>query len=1224
MNQQSQRVYTDFPVVGIGASAGGLKALREFFSGMSADSGLAFVVIQHLDPTHQSMTPELLARCTAMTVAQVEDQMKVEPNCVYVIPPNTSLAIEDTTLHLGEPVLHRGMRMPMDHFFRSLAADRQHGAIGIVLSGTGTDGTLGINEIKGAGGMVMAQSPETAEYDGMSRSAIASGSVDHVLPVAEMPEVLLKYVECAYIRDLHAPETLVEKEPDHFHAILALLKTRTKFDFRGYKRGTLLRRINRRMGLNQVTDLADYVAFLREHSKEVTQLYRDLLIGVTNFFRDPEAFQALDEQVISKLVEDKPPDATLRVWVPGCASGEEAYSLAMLLTEHLHRIEKGCPLQVFGSDVDEDALGIARAGRYPENIAGDIPPDRLRRFFSREGQSYRVTNLLREPVVFARQNLITDPPFSRLDLISCRNLLIYLQPDVQRKVLSLFHFALEEAGCLFLGSAETVGQQTHLFQPVSTKWRIYRRVGVKPHHAVELPLVQGAVDRQKAPDTPEESRPVANRPAQLTERLLLEDDVRAAVLINAQHQILYTHGPVDRYLKQPSGVPSDDLSACVREGLLTQLRGAIQQALEQQESVEARDAHVRRNGDYHPTRFTVRPVKQPKSGVLLLITFEPDEAAASQPAVPEPGSQDESPLVRQLEHELEATKQELRHTVEDAESSNEELKAANEEVMSINEELQSTNEELETSKEELQSVNEELITVNSQLESKVRELEAVHDDMTNLLNSTDIATLFLDQQGHIKRFTPAMAKLINVIDSDVGRPISDIANPFSNGELQEDVRSVLNVLSPVTREVHTQGGRWYLRRILPYRTQDNRINGVVVTFTDITERQQANATMQEAKEAAERANHSKSQFLAAASHDLRQPLQTVSLLNEVLSTSVEQEAAVHTIDRQRSAIDAMQELLDALLDISKLEAGAVTPEIREFQIAPVLASMRSKFESQAEAKGLRLRVAPCALTVRSDPSLLEQIIQNLLVNAIKHTETGRVLLGCRRRGPELCIGVWDTGVGIPHDQLERIFESFYQLDNPGRDRRKGLGLGLAIVKDLARLLEHRLEVQSTPGKGSVFAVHVPIAQGATSMSCDEAQEQPAGDVPLHGLSILLIEDDIGIVEALELFLESKGVQLLAASNADDALARAQERAVRPDLAIADYRLPQSETGTQALQRVREAFGRDLPTLLLTGETSPDWLPEARRMCCKVLYKPIEGKELLRHIRRLLAAVGGKK
>ena len=821
------------PVVGIGASAGGLDAFKKFFQAMPTNSGMAFVLIPHLDPTHESLMVELLRKYTPMPVAEAGEGMAVEANHVYVIPPNKYLAISKGVLRLTGPVERARSSTSIDFFLRSLATDMEEKAICIIVSGTGTHGTLGLKAVKANGGMAMVQDPKTAEYSRMPESAVATELADYVLPVEDMPAALIKYAQHFYVNG-GRPEAAVADVPDQLHRVLALLKARTKHDFHCYRKRMLMRRVERRMGLNHIEQFPAYLEHLRHNPEEVNRLVKDLLISVTSFFRDPEAYRALETQVIAPLVEAKGADDIIRVWVPGCATGEEAYSIGMLLMEQLQRAQKSCRFQIFATDVDEDATHAARHGLYPESIADDLSLERLAKFFTKfDEQTYQVNKQLRESVVFAVQNLITDAPFSKLDLVSCRNLLIYLEPDIQQKVVSLLHYSLHEGGFLFLGPSETIGRQSDLFATVWKKWRIFKRIGAGRLERVDFPILLR--ESRQPPRLPAEPfpRPQINF-GELTQHLLLEEYAPAAVLINRRNEVLYFFGPTRRYLEQPTGGPTQDLMLLTEGGLRTKLRACIHKAVRDHEKVSAGDIPHKRNGIYEPVRITVQPVRSPKEGEeLLLITFaDEQEAPAAQPKRAEAGGDDG--VIRQLEFELKANREDLQSTVEELESSNEELKAANEEVMSMNEELQSANEELETSKEELQSLNEELGTVNNQLQDKVAELEAAGNDMANLLNSSDVATVFLGSDFRITRFTPASRRFLNLIDTDLGRPLADIAAKFADPTLVHEAEEVLRSLTPMEKELVTKDDRWCIRRILPYRTLDNRIQGVVLTFMDVT------------------------------------------------------------------------------------------------------------------------------------------------------------------------------------------------------------------------------------------------------------------------------------------------------------------------------------------------------------------------------------------------------
>ena len=815
------------PIVGIGASAGGLDACKGFFNAVPAESGMAFVLIQHLDPTRESLTAELVGAYTRMRVVQAADGMRVEANRVYVIPPNAYLSIRQQTLRLSAPTAPRNLRMAVDFFLSSLAADQQERAIGIILSGTGSDGTLGLKEIKAAGGMTMVQDPQSAQHDGMPRSAMAGGGADYVLPAEQMAAALL-----AYVRQAGRASTRIAarpaQTPDPLATVVEVMRERAKFDFSGYKKGTLSRRLRRRMSLRHVGALPEYVEILRSDPAEVRALFQDLLINVTSFFREPAAWQVLQEQVIRPLVAAAAADASLRAWVPACASGEEAYSLAMLLIEEIESAGKACRLQVFASDVDGEALATARAGTYPEGIAAQVPARRLSRFFVKVEHSYQASKELRDAVVFAQQSLVSDPPFSRLDLISCRNLFIYLEPAVQEQLLPLLHFALLEGGCLFLGRAEGVGPQEDLFAPVSSKWRIYRRVGQARPDRLRFPAAAAAVAAVARGRTAR--LPTPPRLATLAQDLLLQRYAPACVIIDRSGEMLYFQGRTDDYLAQPSGLPTRDLIAQARRGLRARLRGAVQDAVRDNRRVVVSGAQVRRGHTLRMVTTTVEPLKAASSEVdgLWLVSFE-DEPQVAAPAGTPPAAgerADNAGRVQQLEYELTTSREDLQRTIED-------LRASNEELMSVNEEFQSSNEELETSKEELQSLNEELTTSNAQLEDKIGELEAANNDLDNLLTSTNVATLFLDTQLRVRRFTPAATRLFGLAPSDIGRPIANVVQHFTDATLLSDAAAVLHrPITPKT-EVQTRDGRWYVRQVLPYRTRDERTEGVVITFSDV-------------------------------------------------------------------------------------------------------------------------------------------------------------------------------------------------------------------------------------------------------------------------------------------------------------------------------------------------------------------------------------------------------
>jgi two-component system CheB/CheR fusion protein len=842
-----------FPIVGIGASAGGLEAFEQFFTNMPYDSGMAFVLVQHLDPTHKSILADLIRRYTEMKVSEVEDGMKVEPNCVYIIPPNRDMAIMHEVLQLIEPVEPRNLRMSVDFFFRSLAQDQSDRAIGIILSGTGTGGTLGLQEIKGEGGMMMVQDPESAGYDGMPRSAIATGLADYILPPDQMPKQLMAYVEHAFNEVIEGKVAPAPKKADWLQKVFVLLRDQTGHDFSYYKYNTIMRRIERRMSVNQIARMPDYVRYLQETPLEVETLFKELLIGVTSFFRDPEAFDVLKEKVLPSLFESRRADQPVRVWVPGCSTGEEAYSIAMLVREHMDELGQAFEVQIFATDIDSDAIEAARVGAYPDSIAADVTPGRLRDFFIREDSIYQIRKTIRDMLVFALQNVTKDPPFSKIDLISCRNLLIYMGEELQRKIFPLFYYSLKQDGYLFLGKSETIGNFTDLFAAIDRKWKLFQRKGDRPSRwaVIDFPAPALALGDMGLRTDKDAKRGRKTSFRELVERSLLDNYSPACVVINEKFEVLYVHGRTGKYLEPAPGEATLNILGMARAGLKLELTTAVRRAMTRKEEVHRDGVQVKTDGDAHVIDLTVKPIGEPSAQEgLMMIVFEdvapqkPVELVDTTSELPEGSNQH----IVELEHELRSTREYLQTTIEELETANEELTSTNEELQSSNEELQSTNEELETSKEELQSVNEELVTVNSELEKRLDELSRANNDMNNLLASTEIGTIFLDTDLYIQRFTPTTTQIFNLIQTDVGRPLNHIVSKLAYDHLVQDAKEVLETLIPKEIEVRTNDGQWFSARIMPYRTTENVIKRAVITFADITDQKKAQQIAQKARE----------------------------------------------------------------------------------------------------------------------------------------------------------------------------------------------------------------------------------------------------------------------------------------------------------------------------------------------------------------------------------------
>jgi len=819
-----------FPIIGIGASAGGLEALELFLKNIPKDSKIAVVIVQHLDPTRKGMMVELLQRVTTLQVVQVKERTLVQPNCIYIIPPNKDMSIFYGTLHLFEPSAPRGQRLPIDFFFRSLADDQQERSIGVILSGMGTDGTLGLAAIKERGGVGFVQEPASAKFDNMPKNASEAGLADVIAPAEELPARIFAYLK--HKPSFSSSESVhTDKTETSLDKIMILLRSKTGHDFSLYKKTTIYRRLERRMGIHQIDKMATYVRFLQENPQELELLYKELLIGVTNFFRDPEVWEELKSKAIAELLT-KSANKTLRAWVPGCATGEEAYTLAITFKEMMEQVKpaQDFTLQIFATDLSKEAISRAREGIYPPNISADVSPERLNRFFDRVGDGFQVVKPIREMVIFAQQNIIMDPPFTKLDILSCRNLLIYMTPELQKKVIPLLHHSLNPGGFLLLGNSETVDSYTSLFEPHEGKSRIYRRLDSSEQtELVEFPSV-------RVPTLPPPAlKPMANL-QELADQLILKRYAPASILVNSKGDILYTSGRTGKFIEPAAGKANWNIFVMLREGLSYAMHSTFQTAVQKNEITTVKNAVVKTNGGTQTVDIIIQPLDEPEPlrGMVLIVFTEvakPGKNKLKDKTGHEAVCNDQVPI---LKEELRQAHLELKNTREEMQASQEKLSSLNEELQSTNEELQSTNEELTTSKEELQSLNEELQTVNHELQAKVNELSQINSDMKNLLESTDIAVLFLDNMLRVRRFTAKTAEIIKLIPGDTGRLITDIVSDLNYQDLAEDAREVLRTLSFIEKSVSATDERWFTVRIMPYRTLENKNDGLVITFFDIT------------------------------------------------------------------------------------------------------------------------------------------------------------------------------------------------------------------------------------------------------------------------------------------------------------------------------------------------------------------------------------------------------
>jgi len=840
---------TKFPIVCIGASAGGLDAFEQFLVNVPENSGLAYIVIQHLDPTQKGMLPELLQRVSNMQVFQVKDRMTVNPNCVYVIPPNKSMSILKGVLHLLEPKETRGLRLPIDIFLQSLADDQGENGVGVILSGMGSDGSAGVMALKEHNGIVLVQDPTDAKYDSMPRNAINSVLVDIVAPVHELPG---KLVELMKHNPILTHDINIEiKDQSSLEKIIIILRTQTGNDFSLYKKNTIYRRIERRMNVHNIDKIAAYVGFLQENPKEVDILFKELLIGVTNFFRDPAVWDKLEETIIPDIVKRQQEGTIIRAWVAGCSTGEEAYSLAILFKEALEKNNPygGITVQIFATDLDDEAIETARKGVFPAKIAADISSKRLSRFFNFIDDSYRINTEIREMVIFAKHNIILHPPFTKIDILTCRNLLIYMDTELQKKLLGLFYYSLIPEGYMVLGSAETLGAQSHFFTPVENKLKIYKRIiSTQMPELFDFP---SSFSRVKLNNI-EPQIPVKTTFSiqDLADQLLLQQFSPPGVLVNDKGDIIYISGRTGKYLEPAVGKANMNIFAMLRDGLQSEFPSAFRQAVMKKELVILRNIRVGSNSGSQYVNVSIHWLDKPEAlrGMVMIIFSDLPKVARSK----DPGKKDvktpDNIKQLELEKELQHAREEMQTTLEEMQTSQEELKSSNEELQSTNEELQSTNEELTTSKEEMQSLNEELQTVNAELLSKVDDFSRVNNDMKNLLNSTDIATLFLDKDLNIRRYTNEATKIFKLIKSDIGRPFTDQVSDLVYPELASDALEVLRTLVFIQKQIITSDGRWFSTRIMPYRTFDDRIDGLVITFFNISNHQQLEVELNETRQ----------------------------------------------------------------------------------------------------------------------------------------------------------------------------------------------------------------------------------------------------------------------------------------------------------------------------------------------------------------------------------------
>jgi len=1217
------------PVVAIGASAGGLGACRALLGDMPADVPAAFILILHLDPTHDSMMVDLLARHTGLKVVQATDGLALRSGWLHVIPPGVFLTVSKRIIHLSEPERGKSVRLPFDVLLRSLAKDAGASSACIVASGTGTDGTLGAADIHAAGGLVIAQDPEEAGYPGMPESAIASGVVSEVLRTDQMIDVIERFASAAIDGAPSAPddpataEDTTEGPAPEKHAtkghdeILAFLGHHAEQDLTLYKRGTLERRISRRMALVGLgdEDVGRYLDRLRSDPEECDKLAADLLIHVTSFFRDPAVFETLSDKALPDLLAELPADRPLRVWVAGCSTGEEAYSLAMLCLEAMDAQGSGGRLQILASDLDPEAIATARAGFYPKEIEAAISPERLARFFVAEDGGWRVRSALRDVIVFTVADLLSDPPFSKIDLVSCRNVLIYLGPEAQKRVIARCCFALRPGGLLLLGTAEMPGPGDGCFTIEDKQARLWRRVGKSL--PADLHFTMGKREEPSSAAALGQVRRSAL--ADLCRRIVMEHYAPAAVLMNTRLEVLYLLGPTEKYLTITQGHPDPGIIGMLPKVLRARMRAAAAACNPENPLVTVSGGRILGSSGFDIALHSVIAGADPLLLACFIETPRPTPRTGETEA-----AADQARHTGDLEADLEATRSDLSDALRDLEQEVEAHVADAAEALSVNEEFQSTNEELLASKEELQSLNEELTALNSQLQETLERHRTTANDLQNVLYSTDVATLFLDLDLNIRFFTPAARQIFRVIQSDVGRPLSDLASVSKDDDLEADCRKVLGSSQPTERKIEGEGGRWFLRRAQPYRAEGDRVEGVVITYVDITERKRINAELVAAMTEADRATRAKSRFLAAASHDLRQPLQSMALLHNLLSRNKRSTEGARLAALMDLTLNSMTSMLDSMLDVNRIETGIVRPNMRPIAIGPVMQTLADEFRTACDLKGLKLRVVPSKVWVRTDPQLLTQMLRNLLSNALKYTPSGGILIGARRRGENLSIFVCDTGIGVAASETDQIFDAYHQGNKAAALAGPGLGLGLSIVKRLAELMDHRISVLSTPGKGSSFMIELPIAE-PESRGADTAETAAAlSDAVRQTGTILMVEDEEPLRGLLAEILEKEGHKVVAMSDAKDALAWASGEVAAPDLLLTDFDLHGRTSGLKLAQDLPDILGTTVPTVILTGDITTETLKSIAASPCHQVTKPVMPEVLLATISDLIHKARAEK
>ena len=1074
-----------FPVVGIGCSAGSLEFLETFFKKIPNNPDISIVIVKHLDPHHQSELHKILVKYTPLKVKFVEDKENLMKNVVYIAPPGKNVRLRDYRLYLEEPKEPRGHRLPIDFFFSSMAKELEDKSIGVLLSGTGTDGTLGLREIKGRGGIAIVQDPKETEYSGMLKSAISHVKIDYILPTEEIPIQILRYIK-DYVKPYPRKDFSQQINQNLDPVFRALEKMKGK-EVLVYKNSTLSRRISKRMATNHIKKTEDYSKFLEAHPGEIEKLFSEVLIGVTDFFRDKDPFKKLNNLVIPDLVNKKTKDNTIRIWVIGCSTGEEAYTIAILLKDYMKKEGKNKKVMIFATDPNADAIKKARTRVFPENIATKVPKEYLRKYFDHEDSTYRVKKEIRDMIIFSIHNVIIDPPFSELDLISCRNLLIYLKPDIQKLLLEIFHYSLRKEGFLFLGTSESIGPFSDSFSEIDRKSKIFKKK--KPDMYLNTyprpfpPLIDYSKTRNPTvSEIIEKPKKERINYKKLIEEYILKDYSPSSLIINKNNEIIYTHGRTGKYLEPPIGKAELNIFRMAREGLKQRLKTAIKKARATKNEIKYENIDVETNGENIRINLIIRPIEKYRNKEdLLLIIF--NERLIKPIDFPEDkfeklADKVAQQKIKQLENELSATRTHLRSTVQELETTNEELQSANEELQSSNEELKTTNEELQSSKEELQSVNEELMTVNEELENKIEELTVLNNDLNNLIRSAQISTIFLDLDLKIKRFTPPVKEIFNLIDNDLGRNISDISSNLEYSNLKKDILKAQKELNPIEKDVKTESNKWYTMRIMPYITDDKHIEGTTITFFDITERKIANQKVKKSQQKYKEAFKQAKFYQDLITHDFNNILTVLNLSLSQMKSKSEGDIK-EQIEFLMQQIKRGGELVHNIQRISQINGNLTTTN--SLELIDMLKDQIKKLKKRYPNETIDIEFDYGGERVLVNASnFLEEAFLNLLNNSIDHNESDRKKINLRvgsiiQDEKEFYkVVIEDNGVGIPDSRKRKILE---EKLSPKKDLSEGLGIGLSVVKKIIKLsngkmrIENRVEADYS--KGTRFILLLP-------------------------------------------------------------------------------------------------------------------------------------------------------